>query len=117
VKKRGLILLIFLSVSIGIVAQERDKKVEHGCLSVKTASETVKYNFDSFKDLEENLDATLTEMETNLTENTPLTIEIQINLINSDTSITFTASAIGPRSTIPATVKKLCLSLLKGVSE
>ncbi len=115
--KRALILLIFLSLPIGTVAQYRDNKVEHGCLSVKTSSETVKYNFDSFKDLEENLDATLTEMETNLTENTPRTIEIQVNLITTDTSITFVASATGPRSTITATVKKLCLSLLKGVSE
>jgi len=117
VKKRHLILLVFTSLSMGSFAQKENQKMEHGSLSVKAAAETVTYNFDSLNDLKENVDSILDEIITNSNETSPLTIEIQINLVITDASITFMASTTAPKSTIPATFKKLCLSLIKGVSD
>jgi len=50
------------------MGQAECKKEEYGYLSVTAEAETVKYNFTSLKDLEENLDTTLNEMITNATE-------------------------------------------------
>jgi hypothetical protein len=51
--------IVFLLISIACIAQ----KQEQGCLTVKAESETVIYNFDSIKDLEENMDSLLNEID------------------------------------------------------
>lgn len=116
-KKRRLLLLLFLTLSIRSIGQKECKKEEHGYLSITAEAETIKYNFTSLKDLEENLDTTLNEMITNTTEKTMLTIDIAINLTLTDSTITFTASTTAPRDAISETVKKLYISLLRGVSD
>ena len=99
------------------MGQKESKKEEYGYLSVTAEAETVTYNFSSLKDVEENLETTLNEIISNTTEKTLVTIQILINLIKTDTKITFTASTTAPRDTISETVKKLYTSLLRGLSD
>ena len=105
--------IVFLLISIACIAQ----KQEQGCLTVKAELETVKYNFDSIKDLEENMDSLLNEIDNTNDGLVNLTIEIQLKIKDQEVSTELLASSTGPKKTITAAVKKLCHALLTGVSQ
>lgn len=105
-------LLLFLSLPLVCIAQNKSNTSYQVSLSVKTDNECVTYNFDTLKNLEENLELLLDEIVKNLEETTsfPLIIELKTDasILKSEISIT-----TSPKATIDTVIYSLCSSLQK----
>jgi len=116
VKKLLYLLLAFQSITLACPAQNKSPMGDPVSLSFKTDTESITYNFDTIKDLEENLELLLNEIVNNMDETVSFPVVIEVKTCTSLTKTELT-STINSRTITETAIKNLYAPLQKDLSQ